>query len=82
MKITGNVRNHAAEQANAEEDAMSRGMREKSKELFGSGAAILHHASTHKFCDLSRVNRRQPLAIHNGAKFTKAGQCVSIMRNE
>ena len=40
MKITENVRNYAAEQGIAEEDALKRGMEEKSKEFVEKGAKV------------------------------------------
>jgi hypothetical protein len=46
MKITGNGRKHADEKALSEEGAKSRGMGEKSKEFFGSGAVTICHSLT------------------------------------
>jgi len=40
MKITKDVRKYAAEQAISEEEALKRGMEEKSKEFVESGAEV------------------------------------------
>ena len=40
MKITEDVRQYAAEQAISEEEALLRGMEEKSKEFVESGAEV------------------------------------------
>ena len=40
MKITEDVRKYAAEQAISEEEALQRGMEEKSKEFVESGAEV------------------------------------------
>jgi phosphomethylpyrimidine synthase len=40
MKITEDVRKYAAEQAISEEEALQRGMAEKSKEFVESGAEV------------------------------------------
>jgi phosphomethylpyrimidine synthase len=40
MKITEDVRKYAAEQAISEEEALRRGMEEKSKEFVESGAEV------------------------------------------
>ena len=42
MKITEDVRKYAAEQAISEEDALKRGMEEKSKEFVEAGAEVYH----------------------------------------
>jgi phosphomethylpyrimidine synthase len=44
MKITEDVRKYAAEQGVSEEDALSRGMEEKSKEFVESGAEVYQPA--------------------------------------
>ena len=44
MKITEDVRKYAAEQAISEEEALQRGMDEKSKELVQSGAEVYQPA--------------------------------------
>ena len=40
MKITENVRKYAAEQATSEEEALKKGMEEKSKEFVEKGAEV------------------------------------------
>jgi phosphomethylpyrimidine synthase len=45
MKITEDVRKYAAEQAISEEDALKRGMEEKSKEFVEAGAEVYSTAS-------------------------------------
>jgi phosphomethylpyrimidine synthase len=40
MKITEDVRKYAAEQAISEEEALQRGMEEKSKEFIQTGAEV------------------------------------------
>lgn len=40
MKIIEDVRKYAAEQAISEEEALQRGMEEKSKEFVGAGAPV------------------------------------------
>ncbi len=45
MKITEDVRKYAAEQAISEEEALSRGMEEKSKEFVEAGAEVYSTAS-------------------------------------
>jgi phosphomethylpyrimidine synthase len=40
MKITEDVRKYAAEQAISEEEALQKGMEEKIKEFFESGAEV------------------------------------------
>jgi phosphomethylpyrimidine synthase len=44
MKITEDVRKYAAEQGIAEEEALKKGMEEKSKEFVEHGAALYHNA--------------------------------------
>jgi phosphomethylpyrimidine synthase len=44
MKITEDVRKYAAEQAISEEEALQRGMEEKSKEFVESGAEVYQPA--------------------------------------
>jgi phosphomethylpyrimidine synthase len=40
MKLTEDVRKYAAEQGVSEEEALKRGMEEKSKEFFENGAEV------------------------------------------
>ena len=44
MKITENVRKYAAEQAISEEEALAKGMAEKSKEFVEKGAEVYARA--------------------------------------
>jgi phosphomethylpyrimidine synthase len=44
MKITEDVRKYAAEQAISEEEALQRGMEEKSKEFVAKGAEVYETA--------------------------------------
>ena len=44
MKITEDVRKYAAEQAISEEEALQRGMEEKSKEFVEAGAEVYHRS--------------------------------------
>jgi phosphomethylpyrimidine synthase len=44
MKITEDVRKYAAEQAISEEEALTKGMAEKSKEFIESGAEVYQPA--------------------------------------
>jgi phosphomethylpyrimidine synthase len=46
MKITEDVRKYAAEQAISEEEALQRGMEEKSKEFVEAGAEIYDRAQS------------------------------------
>ena len=57
MKITEDVRKYAAEQGIAEEEALKKGMEEKSKEFVEKGAEVYAKAGILAYAKLLRLGR-------------------------